>query len=105
MNVVVLPKFRQIALSLESDHHFDRILRMFRLRLLPWEYGVRNLLRRPARSALTLGALSTVVLLVFVVELLHRQNNERLQPSWVRFASVIGEQSRTSVSWLQLVAL
>ncbi len=40
---------------------------MFRLRLLPWEYGVRNLLRRPARSALTLGALSTVVLLVFVV--------------------------------------
>jgi putative ABC transport system permease protein len=40
---------------------------MFRLRLLPWEYGVRNLLRRPARSALTLGALATVVLLVFVV--------------------------------------
>jgi ABC-type lipoprotein release transport system permease subunit len=43
------------------------MLRMFRLRLLPWEYGVRNLLRRPARSALTLGALATVVLLVFVV--------------------------------------
>ena len=40
---------------------------MFLLRLLPWEYGVRNLLRRPARSALTLGALATVVLLVFVV--------------------------------------
>lgn len=40
---------------------------MFRLRLLPWEYGVRNLLRRPARSVLTLGALATVVLLVFVV--------------------------------------
>src|SRR6478752_3380108 len=40
---------------------------MFRLRLLPWDYGVRNLLRRPARSALTLGALATVVLLVFVV--------------------------------------
>lgn len=40
---------------------------MFRLRLLPWEYGVRNLLRRPSRSALTLGALATVVLLVFVV--------------------------------------
>ncbi|WP_254512840.1 ABC transporter permease [Anatilimnocola floriformis] len=40
---------------------------MFRLRLLPWEYGVRNLLRRPARSALTLGALATVVFLVFVV--------------------------------------
>ena len=40
---------------------------MFRLRLLPWEYGVRNLLRRPTRSALTLAALTTVVLLVLVV--------------------------------------
>lgn len=40
---------------------------MFRLRLLPWEYGVRNLLRRPTRTSLTLGALTIVVLLVFVV--------------------------------------
>ncbi|MBM4092322.1 MAG: ABC transporter permease [Planctomycetes bacterium] len=40
---------------------------MFRVRLLPWEYGVRNLLRRPTRSLLTLGALATVVLLVFVI--------------------------------------
>ena len=40
---------------------------MYRLKLLPWEYGVRNLLRRPSRSALTLGALTVVVLLVFVV--------------------------------------
>ena len=40
---------------------------MFRVRLLPWEYGVRNLLRRPTRTALTLLALTTVVLLVFVV--------------------------------------
>ena len=40
---------------------------MFRLRLLSWEYGVRNLLRRPSRSALTLVALTTVILLVFVV--------------------------------------
>jgi putative ABC transport system permease protein len=36
------------------------------LRLLPWEYGVRNLFRRPLRSALTLGALTLVVLLVLV---------------------------------------
>lgn len=36
-------------------------------RLLPWEYGVRNLFRRPTRSLLTLGALTLVVLLVFVV--------------------------------------
>jgi len=36
-------------------------------RLLPWEYGVRNLLRRPGRSALTLAGLTLVVLLVFVV--------------------------------------
>jgi putative ABC transport system permease protein len=40
---------------------------MFRLRLLPWEYGVRNLLRRPSRSALTLAALTVVVLLILVV--------------------------------------
>ncbi|MEM6777072.1 MAG: ABC transporter permease [Planctomycetota bacterium] len=35
--------------------------------LLPWEYGVRNLARRPLRTALTLTALSTVVVLVLVV--------------------------------------
>ena len=40
---------------------------MFRPRLLPWEYGVRNLLRRPSRTLLTLGAIATVVLLVLVV--------------------------------------
>ena len=40
---------------------------MLRVRLLPWEYGVRNLLRRPSRSVLTLSALTIVVLLVFVV--------------------------------------
>ncbi len=40
---------------------------MLRLRLLPWEYGVRNLFRRPTRSGLTLLGLTTVVLLVFVV--------------------------------------
>lgn len=34
---------------------------------LPWEYGVRNLARRPARTALTLLALATVSMLVFVV--------------------------------------
>jgi putative ABC transport system permease protein len=36
-------------------------------RLLPWEYGVRNLFRRPGRSLLTLVALTLVVLLVLVV--------------------------------------
>jgi len=40
---------------------------VFGLRLLPWEYGVRNLLRRPGRSALTLAGLTTVVFLVVVV--------------------------------------
>lgn len=35
--------------------------------LLPWEYGVRNLARRPVRTMLTLIALATVVMLVFVV--------------------------------------
>lgn len=37
------------------------------LRLLPWEYGMRNLLRRPARTGLTFIALTTVILLVLVV--------------------------------------
>lgn len=37
------------------------------LMLLPWEYGVRNLARRPSRTALTLAAIATVVMLVFVV--------------------------------------
>jgi putative ABC transport system permease protein len=37
------------------------------LRLLPWEYGVRNLFRRRLRSALTLGGLTLVVLMVLVI--------------------------------------
>ncbi|QDT16578.1 ABC transporter permease [Alienimonas californiensis] len=37
------------------------------LRLLPWDYGIRNLARRPVRSLLTLVALATVVLLMLVV--------------------------------------
>ena len=36
-------------------------------RLLPWEYGVRNLFRRPFRTLLTFLGLTTVVLLVLVV--------------------------------------
>jgi putative ABC transport system permease protein len=40
---------------------------MFQQRLLPWEYGIRNLLRRPSRTALTLLALTLVVFLIFVV--------------------------------------
>lgn len=40
---------------------------MFGQRLLPWDYGVRNLFRRPSRSALTLSGLAVVVLLVLVV--------------------------------------
>lgn len=35
--------------------------------LLPWEYGVRNLSRRPLRTVLTLVALATVVMLLFAV--------------------------------------
>src|SRR5262245_21249563 len=35
--------------------------------LLPWEYGVRNLFRRPLRSALTLAGLVLVTLLIFIV--------------------------------------
>jgi ABC-type antimicrobial peptide transport system permease subunit len=38
-----------------------------KFRLLPWEYGVRNLFRRPSRTGLTLLGLTLVVLLVLVV--------------------------------------
>lgn len=40
---------------------------MWRFRLLPWEYAVRNLLRKPLRSGLTLVGLALVVFLIFVV--------------------------------------
>ena len=35
--------------------------------LLPWEYGIRNLFRRPLRTSLTFAGLTTVIVLVFVV--------------------------------------
>src|SRR3954453_20134019 len=44
-----------------------RFLAVGKFRLLPWEYGVRNLFRRPSRSLLTLLGLTLVVLLVLVV--------------------------------------
>jgi len=34
---------------------------------LPWEYGTRNLFRRPLRTSLTLGALMIVIMLILVV--------------------------------------
>jgi putative ABC transport system permease protein len=48
-------------------YFLDIPLRMFLFRPLPWDYGVRNLFRRPARSLLTLAALSVVVFLIIVV--------------------------------------
>ena len=36
-------------------------------RLLPWEYAIRNLFRRPLRTGLTLVGLTTVVVMVLVV--------------------------------------
>jgi len=36
-------------------------------RLLPWEYATRNLFRRPLRTILTFGGLTTVIVLIFVV--------------------------------------
>lgn len=36
-------------------------------RLLPWEYAVRNLFRRPLRTGLTFAGLTTVIVLVLVV--------------------------------------
>ena len=39
---------------------------MLLFRRLPWEFAVRNLFRRPLRSALTFAGLATVIVLVFV---------------------------------------
>lgn len=36
-------------------------------RLLPWEYAVRNLFRRPLRTVLTFAGLTTVVVLILVI--------------------------------------
>lgn len=36
-------------------------------RLLPWEYAIRNLFRRPLRTFLTFAGLTTVILLVLIV--------------------------------------
>ena len=36
-------------------------------RLLPWEYAIRNLFRRPLRTALTFAGLTTVVVLILVI--------------------------------------
>ncbi|PQO41952.1 ABC transporter permease [Blastopirellula marina] len=38
-----------------------------RFRLLPWEYAIRNLFRRPLRTFLTFVGLSTVIVLVLIV--------------------------------------
>lgn len=38
-----------------------------RFRLLPWEYAIRNLFRRPLRTLLTFAGLTTVIVLVLVV--------------------------------------
>ena len=40
---------------------------MIFFRLLPWEYAIRNLFRRPLRTSLTFAGLTTVILLVLVV--------------------------------------
>ncbi len=42
------------------------LIAMF-FRLLPWEYAIRNLSRRPLRTALTFAGLTTVLVLVLVV--------------------------------------
>lgn len=46
---------------------YQKVQHVFRIQMLPWEYGIRNLFRRPTRSGLTLLALTTVILLVLVV--------------------------------------
>ena len=48
-----------------DTRRFAEIIMFFRL--LPWEYGIRNLFRRPLRTFLTFVGLTTVVVLVLIV--------------------------------------
>ncbi len=50
-----------------SFHALTHEISVFLFQPLPWEYGIRNLLRRPLRTGLTQLALTTVTLLVLVV--------------------------------------
>jgi ABC-type lipoprotein release transport system permease subunit len=56
--------FRKPAIAVLLINSFGGL--MF-FRLLPWEYAIRNLFRRPLRTALTFGALVTVIVLVLAV--------------------------------------
>ena len=60
-----MPFGRRLTLPARVSINLSRFL--YQPMLLPWEYGARNLARRPVRTALTLVALATVVMLVFVV--------------------------------------
>ncbi|MBA2114185.1 ABC transporter permease [Bremerella alba] len=50
-------------------------------RPLAWDYAIRNLFRRPMRTLLTLGALTVVILLVFIVVGFIRGLEKNLQVS------------------------
>lgn len=53
----------------ETNGHrnLDKALGNMFFRLLPWEYAIRNLFRRPLRTSLTFLGLTTVILLVLIV--------------------------------------
>ena len=53
----------------ETNGHrnLDKALGNMFFRLLPWEYAIRNLFRRPLRTSLTFIGLTTVILLVLIV--------------------------------------
>jgi ABC-type lipoprotein release transport system permease subunit len=56
-----------VLLTALRDKSFLRSSMTMFFRLLPWEYAIRNLFRRPLRTALTFAGLATVILMVFVV--------------------------------------
>lgn len=47
--------------------NLEKRLLSIAFRLLPWEYAIRNLFRRPLRTGLTFAGLTLVIVLVFVV--------------------------------------
>ena len=67
-------------------------------RLLPWEYAVRNLFRRPLRTSLTLVGLTTVIVLVLTVVGFLRGLEQSLRVSGDSDTVIISSRGMGSVS-------
>src|SRR5207253_2871928 len=63
---VILSSFH-LVMNRQNRQNRELLRNTITMRLLPWDYGVRNLFRRPLRTALTAFGLSLVVFLLLLV--------------------------------------